>query len=673
MKLANVVFWTILTVVSAATAPGFTTTYVPMSDEDLLSQATLVIEADIVETAPALGGAATDYRVAIRRALKSPIPSGRITVRFPGGEGPAGRISKVWGVPGLQVGQRTLLFLAPRGDGTFGPLHLGLGVFYELEAQGETLAVRDLAGASVVRLAPHAAGSSSEEDRQLRSFDRFADWLAVRARGGQRAADYFVFMPERPDLRPPRLSESFTLLGGSTPFRWFDFDGGSAVPWHAHRSGVAGMDHDEFVAFRVALEAWNADEGSEVLLSYAGLTDADQGFLAVDGINTILWDDPNDEIAGSFDCASGGVLAIGGVTSASGTGEHGGETFYRIREGDVVTQDGAGCFFDSFAGANGSEVFGHEIGHAMGFGHSCGDSSSGPCDGSPEGDDDALMRAVAHGGGRGAELGVDDRNALCFSYGLPECAEGASADGSVTPGLFSPVASWFYLRNENTGGPANKDFGYGPPDSDWTPLAGDWNGDGLWSIGLFAPATSTFYLRDSNEAGPADHVFDFGPPGAGWTPLAGDWNGDGITTVGLYDPSTSTFHLRNALAPGSADLSLSYGPAGAGWFPLAGDWNGDGTSSLGLFDPVGSTFHLRNSLSGGPADVTFDFGPPGAGWEPLAGDWNATGSTGVGLFDPSSSYFYLRNLLVPGAAEKSFAYGPPGSGWMPVPGNWDGR
>ena len=77
-------------------------------------------------------------------------------------------------------------------------------------------------------------------------------------------------------------------------------------------------------------------------------------------------------------------------------------------------------------------------------------------------------------------------------------------------------------------------------------------------------------------------TFNYGAAGAGWTPIAGDWNGDGKDTIGLYNPTTSKFFLRNTTSlqgpsdKGYADVAFTYGPANAGWLPIAGDWNGPG-------------------------------------------------------------------------------------------------
>ena len=95
----------------------------------------------------------------------------------------------------------------------------------------------------------------------------------------------------------------------------------------------------------------------------------------------------------------------------------------------MVTQDGAGCFFAGNNGKNGELVFAHEIGHALGLGHSCGDSGTPSC--ADPVLNDALMRAYAHNDGRGARLGADDRAALAVLYGdgAPPCTVPAAPTG----------------------------------------------------------------------------------------------------------------------------------------------------------------------------------------------------------------------------------------------------
>ena len=237
-------------------------------------------------------------------------------------------------------------------------------------------------------------------------------------------------------------------------------------------------------------------------------------------------------------------------------------------------------------------------------------------------------------------------------------------------GLHHPVSGYFALEHADGSHTAGASFRYGPLNTDWIAIVGDWDGDGVDTVGLYNPHLGQFYLRNAHAGGAADIRFRYGPSNAGWIPLAGDWDGNGIDTVGLYDPHTGTFYLRNAHAGGVADVRFRYGPGNAGWEPIAGDWNGDWVDTVGLYNPSQGQFYLRNAHAGGAADMSFRYGPANAGWEPLAGDWDADGQDTVGLYRPQTGYFYLRNTHTPGVAHVKFQYGATNGEWWPLAGKW---
>ena len=407
-RLPLPILWSSLVVALAAlVAPAGATTYVPMADAELAAQAPLVVEGRVLAAAPAPvnGLPATDYQVEVLRPLKGAPPASPLTVRVPGGRGPEGAFYRVWGAPVLLAGERVILFLGPRADGTFGIQQLMLGAFREEVRDGLRLAVRDLSEARALGLDGKAA--EAEPRGLARDFRAFASWLAERGAGIERRGRYLVPAPERPGLAP-----RYTLLGsGGKNFRWF----GGGGTWLAHQAGQAGMPGGGFGEFQAALAAWNADPGSDLGLSYGGTTTSSSGFQGSDGASVILFDDPNGEISGGFSCGAGGVLAIGGFSRVSGTATFKGQSFWAIAEGEIVTQDGSGCYFAGNGGKNGELVFAHELGHALGLGHSCGDGASPSC--SDPTLNDALMRAYAHGDGRGASLGADDQAAVAYLYG----------------------------------------------------------------------------------------------------------------------------------------------------------------------------------------------------------------------------------------------------------------
>jgi hypothetical protein len=242
-----------------------------------------------------------------------------------------------------------------------------------------------------------------------------------------------------------------------------------------------------------------------------------------------------------------------------------------------------------------------------------------------------------------------------------------------TIGLFAPDSSKFYLRNVNSAGTANTSFNYGPSNTGWLPIVGDWDRDASHraTVGLYNPTNSVFYLHNANEPGSADMKFQYGPGNSDWIPIAGDWDGNSIDSIGLYNPTTGKFYLRNSNDAGVADLKFQYGSPNAGWIPIVGDWDGNGTDTIGLYNPTNATFYLRNSNTAGSANLRFQYGPSNTSWIPVAGDWDANGTDTVGLYNPATAKFYLHDSNAVGAAEHTFQYGSPNAGWTPLIGHWN--
>ena len=200
---------------------------------------------------------------------------------------------------------------------------------------------------------------------------------------------------------------------------------------------------------------------------------------------------------------------------------------------------------------------------------------------------------------------------------------------------------------------------------DWTPVVGDWNGDGRTTPGWFKDGT--WRLRNANSAGNTNIEFRYGlQPGD--LPVVGDWNGDGRTTVGIV--REGRWHLRNANTAGFADISFNYG-RGAIDYPMAGDWNRDGRDTPAIVRD--GEWHLRNSLSGGPGQIVFTYGRITRGDIPVVGDWNGNGIDTPGIL--RNGEWHLRNTHAGGASDVFFVYGRLTRGDTPIVGDWnrDGR
>lgn len=398
-------------------APAAATTYVPMTDGDLADQASAIalVRVDAVEPSPAGAPLALHYQVSVLRLLKGELAGSSIVVQVPGGEGPDGLSMRISGAPEFHPGDRPLLFLDARPDGTWGVLQLMLGAFHTADVRGKQIALRNLAGTTAV---PFPGAKAASEEERPRDLDRFSAWLADRARGATRPADYFVDLPES-DRRA--LSAKFTLLTARMHhIRWFGFDFGTAATFVSRQGGQPGLAGGGSDELQRAMAAWNDETHTPIRFEYGGTSTVSFGFSRFDGVNAVVWDDPSNEIGRPFDCQHGGILAASTPWvqfSSSQTFQH--ETMYEIVGGDVVTNKNLGCFWSRFSAADASlaaeEVLGHELGHVLGLGHSCGDLASAPCDSDPL-KNDALMRAFAHADGRGARLGADDLAAIRYLY-----------------------------------------------------------------------------------------------------------------------------------------------------------------------------------------------------------------------------------------------------------------
>jgi len=253
-----------------------------------------------------------------------------------------------------------------------------------------------------------------------------------------------------------------------------------------------------------------------------------------------------------------------------------------------------------------------------------------------------------------------------------------------------PVGKW-RLRNTNSAGPADIRFSFGI--SAWTPVAGDWDGDGDDFVGGYDPQNGRWHLVELAEesATEADVVrlvdcliSSIVAPGPR-IPITGDWDGDGDDTVGVYTPRTGQFHLRNSNTTGPPDLVFAFG----GVQPsrqiraVAGDFDGDGVHTVGLYRRDTRTWRLTNTNAPGAPDLNFSWGVSNpAGLSVVVGDWDANGTETVGLGytadnnEVIEAVFRLRNTNTPGQADLSFSWGGLNAGSYEiggsVVGDWNG-
>lgn len=393
---------------------AFALSYVMISDQGLVDEAPLMFRAqvvDVLNAEPGPAGIESRYALQVQEQFKGSALPAVVRLALPGGVLKSGIGQISYGIPQLRKDDTLLLFATRRSDGILQANQLTLGVFFQREHEGLRYFERALDNDD-----DHGNGTNARF-HQPRDADRFEAWLRVAGRGvTQGEADYFLDA-----AKLTTASAKFNLMtgGNGNAVRWFQFDTNTALNWVSTAAGQTGMVQNEFTMLTQAANALTNDAGSKLTVTHSGGTIAAPDTHCNDGTSdghAVLWNDPLSAIAGSFNCGTGGVLAVGGPCFFETATVSNGAPYNSAFEGRIQVQDGAGCYFDVDSGRNGAEVLLHEMGHVVGLSHSCGDASSGTCASATPAEQVATMRASAFGDSRGASLRPDDQAALAFVY-----------------------------------------------------------------------------------------------------------------------------------------------------------------------------------------------------------------------------------------------------------------
>ncbi len=399
----------------------FATTFVALDQDQLadLSVAAIVgtVETIVAGRNPENGQIHTEVTIRLEEVLFGDVSDETVVLREVGGR--LGSDEEwVFGSPSYQLDERVMVFLSAAGGGVFRTTSMALGKFrVRNRVSGEMLIRRDLGeGAFVIDLDTGSVETDSGSTELP---------LADSVRRRRRSRPERRTRPD--DIRVGELvgiesQSEFTYLG-SGPSRWFEPDSGQAVEFLVDHLGDPGPElgpAESVGAIQDAFDVWSSVAGSALLLEEEGPLPAPVAFSGCSGGNRIVFNDPFNEISDPDRC--GGVLAIGGFCTSGETKVVNGTTFRRIRVGKVTFNNGwSNC--RGWNRCNLSEVATHEIGHAIGLGHS-------PVSG-------AVMRASAYFNGRCSSLGLDDEEAMRFMY--PGVSETATPTHTTLPSTATPV------------------------------------------------------------------------------------------------------------------------------------------------------------------------------------------------------------------------------------------
>ena len=402
-------------VVLATAVSTEATTFVLMDDGNLVARSTAAAIGTVTRVEAVgdqVGGIHTNVFLTLDEVISGSIDGEEIVLRELGGR-LAERTERVFGAPSYTVGEEVLVFVEGTADGSWRTTGMAMGKYrIERDRRGASVAVRD-ADASVSVLDPALRALRSLEP-EARSLNELIGSIRAASRTGQRA-------PRKRAVRRTLQRQSsglgsappaFTFLG--TPSRWFEPDEGKSVELFLDPVGDAGIGAAASrEALLDALAAWSNRPLSSLRLSDGGSIDP-APFAGCPDANRIVFNDPFDEITDPTECR--GILAVGGYCNSAEVRVVGSITFRRILNGKVTFNNGwDGCPEWDPCGL--AEVATHEIGHAIGLGHTT--------------NEDATMFATAHFDGRCADLRQDDLNGLHLAY--PQTTPFATPTRTATP------------------------------------------------------------------------------------------------------------------------------------------------------------------------------------------------------------------------------------------------
>ncbi len=229
--------------------------------------------------------------------------------------------------------------------------------------------------------------------------------------------------------------------------------------------------------------------------------------------------------------------------------------------------------------------------------------------------------------------------------------------------------NWYLDANSNGVYNAGTDKKYAFGTTGWTPVTGDWDGDGMNEIGIYKDGAWYLDVDGDGKFDGGDMNFAFGA--AGWLPVIGDYDRDGRDEVAIYRDGSWYIDYNGDGTWNAGDKNYGYGAPG--WTPLSGQWKYNTAGSSGNYDKVAvfrdGAWYLDMNGNGAYDDGTdgaYGFGAPG--WTPVKGDWNGDGTTNIGVYNNGVWYLDNDGSGTWNAGDKNYAFGGPG--YRPVVGDW---